>query len=304
MAMKAKNFFKWIFGWIKGMNAVMLAGIFLTLIWFDIDWCMSTTFTAMSNPQLYLVTFTVSLLFLAPWIFTRSKTVGVLIILVLGLISEANLIYCRTYMTAIAPKDYLLAGNMIDFTDSIWPNLRWMDLGFVVILLGVAALGILKKYSITRKVIKQYLALTGVFSLLSLAYISALGGFYKAYFKSTQGAHNFSCGVPTYTIGGHVIFKLIEGYRLSHPDEKELQAVDAWIKTHKERYTPDSISNPRKNLVFIICESLESWPIGLNFQGKEITLLLHSLLTDSSTIYVLDVVEQISVGNSIDVQLI
>ncbi len=293
-----------MFGWIKGMNAVMLAGIFMTLIWFDIDWCMSTTFTAMSNPQLYLITITVALLLLAPWIFTRSKTVGVLMILVLALISEANLIYCRTYMTAIAPKDYLLAGNMVDFTDSIWPNLRWMDMGFVVILLGVVVYGVLKKFSNTQKVIKRYASLTGTFILLSAIYIFCHGGFYKAYCTTTMGAHTYSCGVPTYTIGGHVIFKLIEDYKLSHPDVKELEAVDAWIKTHKDKYTSNSVGDTRKNVVLIICESLESWPIGLKFQGKEITPVLNSLVNDSSTFYAPNVLAQISVGNSIDGQLI
>ncbi len=302
--MRVKNFFKWMFGWIKGMNAVMLAGIFLTLIWFDIDWGMSTTFAAMSNPQLYLVTFTVSLLLLAPWIFTRSKTVGVLVILLLCLVSEANLVYCRTYCTAISPKDYLLAGNMVDFTDSIWPNLRWMDLGFVIILLGVTAGCFLKKYSAIQKAIKQYAVLTGLFILLSAAYILALGGFYKAYHKATLGGLRYSCGVPTYTIGGHIIYKLIEDHKLSNPDEKELEAVDNWIQTHKERYTPNAIGNARKNVVLLICETLETWPIGLRFQGKEVTPVLNSIVKDSTTFYAPNVLTQVSVGNSIDGQLI
>lgn len=304
MKRKIKYFFKWIFGWIKGMNALMLSGVFLTLIWFDIDWCMTTTFTAMSNPHLYLVTITVSLLLLAPWIFTHSRIVGILILLILALISEANLLYCRTYWKAISPKDYLLAGNMVDFTDSIWPNLKWMDLGFIVILAFVTVACFLLKDANGRKVIKQYIALTAIFTLLLAANILAQGGFYKAYQDATFGGFRLSCGVPSYTIGGHVIYKLIEEQRFKDLDEKELKVVDNWIQTHKERYNINKIENPRKSVVLIICESLESWPIELKFQGKEITPLLNSLVNDSTTFYAPNVLAQVSVGNSIDGQLI
>ncbi len=207
---KIKNFFKLIFGWIKGMNAVMLSGVFLSLIWFDIDWCMTTTFTAMSNPQLYLVAITVSLLLLAPWIFTHSRTVGVLILLIIALISEANLVYCRTFWTAISPKDYLLAGNMVDFTDSIWPNLRWMDQVFILIFAFVTVACFLLKDTGGRKVIKQYMALTAIFTLLLAANILVQGGFYKAYQNATLGGFRIACGEPTYSIGIHIINKLIE----------------------------------------------------------------------------------------------
>lgn len=302
--MNKNNFFKWIFSWIKGTDGIMLAGTFLTLLWFDIDWCMSTTFTAMSNPQLYLVTFTVTLLLLAPWMLTRSRTVGILIILILGLISEANLVYCRTYLTAISPHDYLLAGNMIDFTDSIWPNLRWWDLGFVIILVGVILSSLLHKYSKKRKALKPYLALTGTFVLISAVYILCLGGFYKAYSESLHGAHKYSCGVPTYTIAGHIAFKLMEEHRLNNPNPEELKAVDNWIRKHREKYTPNICEETRKNLVLLICESLESWPIGLEIEGKEITPFLNSLVNDSNSFYAPNVMTQVCVGNSIDGQLI
>ena len=40
---------------------------------------------------------------------------------------------------------------------------------------------------------------------------------------------------------------------------------------------------PRRNLVLIICESLESWPVEARIDGKEITPYLNSLLRDSTT---------------------
>ena len=54
----------------------------------------------------------------------------------------------------------------------------------------------------------------------------------------------------------------------------------------------------------VICESLESWPIGLKIDGKEVTPFLNILVADSSTFYAPDVLTQVTVGRSIDGQLI
>ncbi|MDE6637491.1 MAG: LTA synthase family protein, partial [Muribaculaceae bacterium] len=301
--MKLNKFIKWIFGWIKGENAWMLAGIFFPLIWCDLDWCMSTTFRPMSNPQLYLINFTASLLLLAPWMLTRSRVVSLIVMLIVALVSEANLIYCRTYFTAIPPGGYLMAGNMADYTNSIWSNLRWSDLGFVAILAIVAIYSILSKPSNKRNLIRPYFATTGIFALLSYIYILCLGGFYKAYDCLVQEWMTYTSGVPTYTLAGHIIYKLMEDERLKNPDPREILSVENWIKHHQDKYLPNQCENPKKNVVLLICESLESWPIGLEIDGKEVTPFLNTLINDSSTFFAPHVLTQVCSGHSIDGQL-
>lgn len=296
--------FKWTYDWIKGVDAVMLVGIFMTLLWFDIDWCLSTTFRPMSFPQLYIINFTVSLVLLSPWMLTRNRGVGVSVIFILSLILEANLIYCRTYFTAINPRDYLLAGNMIDFTDSIWPNLRWSDLGFLVIVSLTMLLSFRSKFSGKRKSLRPYFVLTIAFAILSYIYILCLGGFYKAYDRLVQDCKTYTSGVPTYTIAGHILYKLMEEERLRNPDPEELEAVDNWMRDHKERYSPIRCEDTRKNVVLIICESLESWPIGVSLEGREITPFLNDLVNDSSAFFAPKVLTQVCGGHSIDGQLI
>ena len=295
---------KWIFGWIKGADAWMFAGFFLALIWFDIDWCMSTTFRPMSNPQLYLINITAALLLLAPGILTHSKIVSLIVLSVTCLVSEANLIYCRTYFTAIPPGSYLLAGNMTDFINSIWPNLRWADLGFPVII-TLTIIGIYtSKHSPRSKVIRQFAATTSLFAILSYIYILCLGGFYKAYDTIIQEWMTYTSGVPTYTLACHMIFKVMEAEKLKNLNPDELKVVDDWIVEHHKRYAPNLCENPKKNLVLLICEFLESWPIGVKIDGMEVTPVLNSLVEDSTTYYAPYVLTQVGSGHSIDGQLI
>ena len=299
MKLEYNKSLRWIFGWIKGADAYMLAGMFLTLIWFVVDWCMSTTFRSMSNPQLYLINFTLSLLLLFPWMVTRNRIVGLIVMFVIAMVCEANLIYYRTYFTAIPPGGYLMAGNMMDFTDSIWPNLRWSDLGFVVIL-AATVIAFYSQRKVTRSKrsgLRGYAVTTCIFSLISFIYIMCLGGFYKAY-------DNLTTGVTTYTLAGHIVFRFMEDARLQNTDPSEVKAVDDWMLKHKERYMPNPLKNPRKNVVLVICESLESWPIGLEIEGKPITPFLNSLVSDSTTFYAPYVMTQVGCGHSIDGQLI
>lgn len=293
-----------MFDWIRGVDAVMLAGLFFTFMWFVVDWCMSTTFRPMSYPQLYIVNFTVSLLLLAPWMLTRFRTVGLLVIFILDLILEANLVYCRTYFTAIPPGGYLMAGNMIDFTDSIWLNLRWSDLGFAVVFSITAILSVRFRHSGRRMPIKPYFVLTSVSVIISYVYILCLGGFYKAYDRIVQYWMTYTSGVPTYTVAGHLLFKIMEEKSLKKTDVDELKAVDDWIRKHKDRYAPVRCKETRTSIVFIICESLESWPIGLDIDGKEVTPFLNSLIGDSTTFFAPKVMTQVCNGHSIDGQLI
>lgn len=304
MKTNGKKIYKWLFSWIRGANAWMLIGFLATLIWFDIDWCLSTTFRPFSNPQLYLINFTAALILIAPWMLTRSRTVSLLFLFIIAFILEANLIYCRIYYAAIPPGSYFIAGNMVDYTHSIWPNIRWADLGLIVIFTIVWIFSGRYESKYDAKSIISYAATTGIFALLSYIYILCLGGFYKAYDSLVQEWMTYTSGVPTYTLGGHIIYKIMEEENLKNPNSSELKAVEDWMRYHKEKYVPNPCVNAKKNIVLIICESLESWPINLDIDGREVTPFLNSVVNDSTTFYAPHVLTQVCNGHSIDGQLI
>ena len=50
----------------------------------------------------------------------------------------ANLMYFRTYYTAIPLNSYGLSGNLADFTGSVFDSLRWYDILFPLSTLAAA----------------------------------------------------------------------------------------------------------------------------------------------------------------------
>lgn len=88
------------------------------------------------------------------------------------------------------------------------------------------------------------------------------------------------------------------------------QKVIEWLSRHNKEVTPyysDTLRNERdtrKNLVLILCESLESWPIGKTIEGQELTPNLNKFISDSTTFYAPHVVTQVGSGRSIEAQLL
>lgn len=274
-------------------------------MWFIIDWCSFTTFRAMSDWLLYCNNILAAIILSIPFIATKKVWLQTTFLAIIDCLFLANLMYCRTYFTAIPPESYALAGNMADFTASIWTSLRYMDLGFPIILI----IGTIITYRIKPRVAPRrgirLTFLSVILALISGCVIICRGGFYAAYDKLTQSCYYSTCGVPIYTIGGHLGYFALDKANASSADmHKE---INQWIDEHNRlmpyRGLPDSIEK-RKNLVVIICESLESWPLQANAGGKAITPYLNSLIADSTTLFVPNVLTQVASGRSIDFQLL
>lgn len=300
-----KKLIKFLFGkdvWVS-KTGVMIATAFLSLIWFVVDWCNFTTFRAMSDWLLYVNNFVAAVLLTVPFMISKRIWVQVLFLLVADCLFMANLIYCRTYFTAIPPQSYALASNMADFTASIFTSLRWLDLGFPLILAaGVAVAG---RVANSPRGGWKHIAVTGLLAaLISCSAIMCRGGFYKAYDTLTQSCYYYTCGVPTYTIAGHIAYNVMSEANSTSPEARA--KVDEWLADHSRLMPhtalPDSIAR-RTNLVVIICESLESWPLEAEIEGKEITPYLNSLIADSTTLYAPHLLTQVASGRSIDFQL-
>lgn len=302
-----KDFLKFLFGkdlWFSRTGLMILTS-FLSLMWFIIDWCSFTTFRAMSDWLLYCNNILAAIILSIPFIATKKVWLQTTFLAIIDCLFLANLMYCRTYFTAIPPESYALAGNMADFTASIWTSLRYMDLGFPIILI----IGTIITYRIKPRIVPRrgirLTFLSVILALISGCVIICRGGFYTAYDKLIQSCYYSTCGVPIYTIGGHLAYFALDKANSSAADmHKE---INQWIDEHNRlmpyRALPDSVEK-RKNLVVIICESLESWPLQANAGGKAITPYLNSLIAESTTLFVPNVLTQVASGRSIDFQLL
>lgn len=284
--------------------------LFLKFMWLNLLWCMLSTFTPFSKIETYLDTILVSLILLLPLICFRAvKTTLVIFVLLDGLF-VANLMYFRTYFTAIPLDSYLLASNLSDFSSSVIDSCRVVDLFFP---LSTIAAGILwwrnfrkledkqvrkerKRYSIAR-----YVLLILLVALIPAIRLWSQNGF-KAAYERLQDAYLHTCNIPMYTIFGSLYYDYTCDQIVYTEDIKN--DIDSWLarKTDCKSVLPHVYA--KDNCVIILAESLESWVLNKTVEGQEITPNLNRILRDSSVIYAPHVLSQVKGGRSIDAQLL
>lgn len=276
-------------------------GLFFKFILFNIIWCRQTTFTSFSFIELYLNAALATLILLLPYGCFRRGWLQLVIMFILDGLLTANLMYSRTYYSVIPLDSYGLAGNLSDFTASVYDSLRWTDLLFPVSTL-ICACFFLKnrrKPKTTQKL--HYMATVGFVFLLSIGINATKGGFKTAY-DSLQNANYHTCGTPMYTLFGNLYYNALQKKDLYTPQVEK--TIQAWLSEQPAyKPLPDSIPT-RTNLVVILCESLESWVLERKVEDLEITPYLNALLKDSTTLFAPKVLTQVAGGRSIDCQLL
>ncbi|EJX09847.1 sulfatase family protein [gut metagenome] len=283
-------------------QTILFAGsLFAKFLLFNLIWCMQTTFTSFSFVGLYLNMALAALIFLAPYAIGRQKGLQYGILFLLDAFLIANLMYSRTYYAAIPLDSYGIASNLSDFTASVYDSLRWIDLLFPLSSLACLYASRKNRQSAGFPSRKAYLATTGVVCGLTLGLNTLHGGFKNAY-ASLQNANYHTCGVPIYTLFGHLYYQALQEKDLFTPEIG--QQIEQW-KAQQPSYQPLPDSVPiRTNLVVILCESLESWVLERTVDGHEITPCLNALLKEPTTLYAPQVLTQVAGGRSIDGQLL
>ena len=276
---------------------------FFKFILFDIIWCLQTTFTPFSSAALYFNTILVTLVLALPYVVIRRRWVQIVMMLVLDGLLISNLMYSRTYNSVIPLESYLLAGNLSDFMASVVDSMRWIDLLFPISTL-IAGFWV-RRYApearlAWRRVVHYMTIIIAVGAICGLLLVPK-GGFSKT-IDDMQSANYYSCVTPEYTFFGSLLYDAMHTDAPCTPQIQE--EVKTWFAL-QPNYMPlsDSISE-RKNLVVVLCESLESWVIGLRMEGKEITPNLNRAIADTQTLYAPNTLTQVKGGRSIDCQLL
>lgn len=274
-------------------------------IWFDIVWCSATTFTALSQPETWINALLAGSVVAIPAVVFRMRKIQAILITLIAIWLECNLLYSRTYFTAIPLGSYALAGNLGDFTASVTDSLRLLDIGFAVIAACAIWLSFKRKPEYMQRRISMrakalYALCIVALTLVSIALNARRGGF-KCAWKTLENANYHSCRVPMYTPLGSMAHDYISS------DEPLTKArrleLDEWF-ANQPRLKDIERNAPIDNIVLVLCESLESWVIGLEIEGKEVTPNLNALIRDSLTLYAPEVLTQVGAGRSIDAQLL
>lgn len=288
---------------------------FFVLFNFDVIYCtiISTLIPLTSYKSTYVTIIFGATFISAPSVFTRRAWIQALVLIIVALWLEANLIYARTYFYVIPLESYALVWNLKQFISSVTDTIKWYD---CIIFLIIAIVWVLmaKKIKVSESGISPvvYLLLL-IITVFAFYYpFKKHGGIINLVNEMSVNAQIAAFTPVTYGLWACII---ADYENMREPLSPEvIHNVNEWTKIHREiingngpsNNIPDFLyckRNPQ-NLFVIFCESLESWPIGLEIEGHEITPFFNSLVGDSSVYYNPNVLTQVKDGRSIDAQLL
>ncbi len=283
---------------------IFAVGIFLTFVAFDVIWCMDTTFASFSFFETYATKIIATLALAGVYALTRCRWAQIVVMALLDVLLVANLMYFRTYYSAIPASSYLEAGNLADFKASVTDSLRWADIVLPLITIATAVMAF--RYKATKRqpltaVLKWWAAPLAGFALLLTGVNLCKGGFHKSLRSVRQSAYLCSADAPIFSVFGCIWYDITDA---AEPITPEKQAeIERWLASQPKHQPADSVTEKRSNLLIVFAESLESWVLEKKVDGNEITPCLNRLLKEKSTLYAPNVLTQVKGGRSIDAQL-
>lgn len=288
---------------------MMWVATLLTFLWFDILWCDITSFRPFTHYiSIYIVLIAAATIFTIPATLSRKRWPQIATLALLDSLFIANLLYARTYMVPIPLESYLLVGNLNGFGDSVINSFRWADCGFFVITLAAWCVT-KRKTPGTLTTIKRCAYTLLLIGSVGASYttIAGRGGFKERFSSMARSVNDQQSAVPVYTLFCTLAYDWLTLNEPLSPDTR-IQ-TEQWFKKHNQltatyvnQHANDSVTHP--NLVILLCESLESWPIGLTVDGIELTPFLNSIIADTTVYYCPNVLTQVKDGRSIDGQLL
>lgn len=283
---------------------IFAVGIFLTFVAFDVIWCMDTTFASFSFFETYATKIIATLALAGVYALTRCRWAQIVVMALLDVLLVANLMYFRTYYSAIPASSYLEAGNLADFKASVTDSLRWADIVLPLITIATAVMAF--RYKTTKRqpltaVLKWWAAPLAGFALLLTGVNLCKGGFHKSLRSVRQSAYLCSADAPIFSVFGCIWYDITDAAEPITP-EKQVE-IERWLASQPKHQPADSVTEKRSNLLIVFAESLESWVLEKEVDGKEITPCLNRLLKEKSTLYAPNVLTQVKGGRSIDAQL-
>ncbi len=290
--------------WDTG-TLIFASAFLLTFMAFNAMWCAWTTFTPFSHLPLYVSSILMTLLLTLPYVLFHKRWIEILLLVLLDFMLVANLMYARTYFNAIPLTSYTNAGNLADFMPSVWASLRWFDLMFPLITCTAIYLvcRFSKRLSMQKPTdVKAYLVALSIPVLITIIAFPTPGHFKNTFRVYRNNAYAYQSTPVMYSIFGNLLFDTLVAYEHLTPAQE--QEVEQFVKNLPGVPHLSGNITPPLNLVVIFCESLESWAVGLNYEGQQVTPNLDAMLMDSTTYYNPYVLSQAKDGRSIDGQLL
>lgn len=246
-----------------------------------------------------------AMLFALPVFFLYKKRFLFPYIILVLMYFLTNIWYYRNYGTLMPLSSYLMLENLNGLGPSIINSMRWIDLWIVFpVVFYMFYYTMLEKWKNYQSFDWKgfFISIIVILGIISPSYI---------FHKSTEYAHPFGLFrneiVRAYRQLGFVNYwiyqmKFLKGCTA---EEKEYASLfmEIYFKSNND-IKPLTGSDNRKNLILILVESLQSWPIELKINGTEVTPYLNNLVKQDSVLYFSKVLPQVKGGRSADAQLL
>ena len=250
-----------------------------------------------------------ALLLLAPyWLLRRRWRWLVWIPLtLLTLWCLMQLCYCRAYDDLMPWQSLLLTDNVNSTLASTTLSLvRWHDMLILLPFILLIAVCAFSKSAVNHDGsphLKPFLLTLGASLLAALiGYADAQDDYEKRFLYnfSNRGYYVQNGLIP------YGVMTLSQTFFSNHLlTDAERAEIEQFLSQQSPQYTDNRYcSEPGRNLVLIIVESLHTWPIGLEVDGREVTPVLNRLVAGDSVIYAPHVLFQTSHGHSSDAHFI
>ena len=213
--------------------------------------------------------------------------------------------YCRAYEDLMPWQSLTLTENVNNtLLASTMALLRWQDLCIIIPYLALVAVCVLSKRTDDNKPsVKKFL-----YTLLAATVTGCVGYLDGTECYEKRFLYNFS-NREYFAQNGLLPYGAISLYNTLFLSEKvsdeQREQVIRFLDQECPQYTDNRFSNvANRNLVLFIVESLHTWPIGMEVDGREVTPVLNSLVKGDGVIYAPHVLFQTSHGHSSDAHFI
>ena len=216
-----------------------------------------------------------------------------------------QLCYCRVYEDLMPWQSLTMTDNVNStLMKSTLALFRWHDLLILLpflLLLLVHWLG-LPRHATDDRCKKPLL--NSLLVCLLATFVGYASGLYNF---ENRFIHNFS-NKGYFSQNGlipYAVFTLNEVFKSHSLTDDERAEVKRFIAEDCPHYNDNQFcSKEQRNLVLIIVESLHTWPIGMEVDGREVTPAMNRLIASDSVIYAPHVMFQTSHGHSSDAHFI
>lgn len=281
-----------------------------SVIWLLYMQMVRPTNMVSSVPNHVIKTLLDAMLLMSPLFAFKRRGLIFIVLALVDLFCLSAVWYYRNYLDIIPFSSFLLVENVSPLLlDSALASARWMDwlaLFPTVLTAVVYKLFLQKRVRAERK--RLWWPIVSIVGM-ALAFYSVLSvrdiksGQYTAFIDRFMTYPNNILYIDNNGLCGYTLYQLVTGL-MPEPElsDEERAQIDAFFDEYPQYTDTLCVDNVQKNLVLIIVESLNSWVIGQQFGGIEVTPCLNRIVNDSNSIVAVHVLPQVKDGRSSDGQ--